>query len=105
PFESNLPAATTMLLDGLRDELAEVDSSIAHHQICLQELEARKATVQEQLAAYAYPILTLPLEIGSEIFLQCLPDMVYPIPSQAPLSLLGICRAWNTLALSTPALW
>ncbi|KAJ7277506.1 hypothetical protein C8J57DRAFT_1126825 [Mycena rebaudengoi] len=95
-----------MLLDGLRDELAELEVSIAHHRSCLQELESRKAAVQEQLAAYAYPILTLPLEIGSEIFLQCLPeDGVDPIPSEVPLSLLGICRAWNTLALSTPALW
>ncbi|KAJ7277511.1 hypothetical protein C8J57DRAFT_1007682, partial [Mycena rebaudengoi] len=51
------------------------------------------------------PILTLPPEIGSEIFLQCLPGVVYPISSEVPLSLLGICRAWNALALSTPALW
>ncbi|KAJ7277515.1 hypothetical protein C8J57DRAFT_1309444 [Mycena rebaudengoi] len=94
-----------MLLDGLRDELAELELSIAHRQSYSQELESRKAAVQEQLAAYAYPILTLPPEIGSEIFLQCLPGKVYPIPSQAPLSLLGICRAWNTLTLSTPALW
>ncbi|KAJ7277529.1 hypothetical protein C8J57DRAFT_1126849 [Mycena rebaudengoi] len=95
-----------MLLDGLRDELAELEISIAHHQSCSQELESHKAAVQEQLAAYAYPILTLPPEIGSEIFLQCLPrDIVDPIPSEVPLSLLGICRAWDTLALSTPALW
>ncbi|KAJ7227912.1 hypothetical protein C8J57DRAFT_198790 [Mycena rebaudengoi] len=94
-----------MLLDGLRDELAELELSIAHRQSCSQEPESRKAAVQEQLPAYAYPILTLPPEIGSEIFLQCLPGKVYPIPSEVPLSLLGICRAWNTLALSTPALW
>jgi hypothetical protein len=31
--------------------------------------------------------------------------VVYPISSEVPLSLLGICRAWNVLALSTPALW
>ncbi|KAJ6630351.1 hypothetical protein B0H10DRAFT_1649973, partial [Mycena sp. CBHHK59/15] len=55
-----------------------------------------------------YPILTLPLEITSEIFSHCLPPnilMVEPSTSAAPLLLTEICRTWRTIALSTPGLW
>jgi hypothetical protein len=91
-----------MLLDGLRDELAELEISIAHHQSCLKRLEGRKAAVHEQLANFTYPVLTLP----PEIFLRCIPPHhYYPIFSKAPLILLQICKAWHALALFIPALW
>ncbi|KAJ7019861.1 hypothetical protein C8F04DRAFT_324968 [Mycena alexandri] len=55
-----------------------------------------------------YPVLTLPPEIVSEIFLKFLP--IYPgIPPLSgvlsPLLLCRICRQWREIALSTPALW
>ncbi|KAJ7720775.1 hypothetical protein B0H16DRAFT_380991, partial [Mycena metata] len=58
--------------------------------------------------AYTYPVLTLPNEIVSEIFLQFLP--VYPetppiIGSSSPNVLRHICQKWREIALSTPALW
>ncbi|KAJ7256977.1 hypothetical protein C8J57DRAFT_1235270 [Mycena rebaudengoi] len=91
-----------MLLDGLRDELAELEISIAHHQSCLKRLEGRKAAVHEQLANFTYPVLTLP----PEIFLRCIaPHHYYPIFSKAPLILLQIFKAWHALALFIPALW
>ncbi|KAJ7047203.1 hypothetical protein C8F04DRAFT_1309125 [Mycena alexandri] len=66
------------------------------------------ALVQEQLDCYKYPILVLPTEIISEIFLQFLP--VYPIcpPSSgilSPTNLSQICRKWREIALTTPMLW
>ncbi|KAJ7277378.1 hypothetical protein C8J57DRAFT_1465956 [Mycena rebaudengoi] len=95
-----------MLLGGLRDELAEIDSSIAYHLARITELENRRTAVQVQLGRYIYPVLTLPPEITSEIFVQCLPHgNVSPHPSEAPLLLLVICRAWRDLAISTPVLW
>ncbi|KAJ7073991.1 hypothetical protein C8F01DRAFT_5932 [Mycena amicta] len=55
-----------------------------------------------------YPVLTLPNEIVSEIFKQCLP--VYPVCppllGRGSPTLLGqICRHWREIALSTPTLW
>ncbi|KAF8207859.1 hypothetical protein K438DRAFT_1814453 [Mycena galopus ATCC 62051] len=57
------------------------------------------------------PILTLPNEITSEIFMHCL-DPQFPSyatsttnPAHAPMLLLHICRAWRSIALSVPGLW
>ncbi|KAJ7922930.1 hypothetical protein B0H13DRAFT_84852 [Mycena leptocephala] len=87
--------------------------------LCLQTLRneldttnisaQRRAEIQAELDLYTYPVLTLPHEITSEIFLQSLPSTldfdVVPNPSEAPLVLLQICRSWRTVALSTPRLW
>ncbi|KAF8207829.1 hypothetical protein K438DRAFT_345506 [Mycena galopus ATCC 62051] len=55
-------------------------------------------------------ILTLPNEITSEIFVHSLPR--FPSyqtstvnPTRAPMLLLRVCRAWRSIALSTPRLW
>ncbi|KAJ7436699.1 hypothetical protein FB451DRAFT_1307044 [Mycena latifolia] len=63
---------------------------------------------QERLDSYAYPVLTLPNETVSEIFVRFLP--VYPLcPPQtgllSPTVLTHICRKWREIALATPALW
>ncbi|KAJ4482439.1 hypothetical protein J3R30DRAFT_2174084 [Lentinula aciculospora] len=55
----------------------------------------------------------LPMEIMSEIFLQCLPavdtsSVIWrpePHPNQAPLLLTQICRSWRNIAIATPRLW
>ncbi|KAJ7280614.1 hypothetical protein C8J57DRAFT_1174313 [Mycena rebaudengoi] len=61
-----------------------------------------------RLDAYKYPVLTLPTEITSEIFVHFLP----PYPERPPATgltspefLAQICRAWREIALSTPRLW
>ncbi|KAJ7657481.1 hypothetical protein B0H17DRAFT_870855, partial [Mycena rosella] len=53
------------------------------------------------------PVSRLPLEISSEIFIQCLPSTSNPQPGarDIPMLLLNICNAWTDIALSTPALW
>ncbi|KAJ7174066.1 hypothetical protein C8R43DRAFT_873594 [Mycena crocata] len=55
-----------------------------------------------------YPVLTLPNEITSEIFLRFLPE--YPlcpplIGSLSPTLLTHICRQWRVIAIANPALW
>ncbi|KAJ7149293.1 hypothetical protein C8R43DRAFT_506101 [Mycena crocata] len=60
------------------------------------------------LACDAHPVLTLPNEITSEIFIHFLP--VYPIcPSLhglfSPIILTHICHQWREIALTTSALW
>ncbi|KAJ7868299.1 hypothetical protein B0H13DRAFT_1511581, partial [Mycena leptocephala] len=47
----------------------------------------------------------LPPEILALIFIQCLPDHVFPSLSTAPLLLCGICHRWREVVLSTPNLW
>ncbi|KAJ7181589.1 hypothetical protein C8R43DRAFT_969577 [Mycena crocata] len=70
----------------------------------------RKDT-QPTLDLVVYPVLTLPHEITSEIFLQCLTSQTdskykeHPHPSRAPLLLLQVCRTWRSIAISTPRLW
>ncbi|KAJ7639723.1 hypothetical protein DFH06DRAFT_1432108 [Mycena polygramma] len=66
------------------------------------------ALVQRRLDTYIYPVLTLPPEIVSEIFVHLLP--VYPrLPSTKDflgLVQLGqICRTWQEISVSTPSLW
>ncbi|KAJ6504156.1 hypothetical protein C8R47DRAFT_1316364 [Mycena vitilis] len=61
-----------------------------------------------ELDSCTTPVLTLPNEIISEIFLLSLPD--YPrcpplIGPLSPTSLTQICPIWREIALTTPALW
>ncbi|KAK7022448.1 hypothetical protein R3P38DRAFT_3271206 [Favolaschia claudopus] len=55
------------------------------------------------------PMARLPLEIQSEIFLNCKGMDVYglcnPNPRCIPLLLLHVCHLWRDIALSTPRLW
>ncbi|KAJ7709336.1 hypothetical protein B0H16DRAFT_1344498 [Mycena metata] len=71
-------------------------------------LEAEQETLQHRLDAYAYPVLTLPPEIVSEIFVRFLP--VYPKRALqqgllSPITLGQVCRLWRQIAFSTPKLW
>ncbi|KAJ7241496.1 hypothetical protein B0H12DRAFT_1133550 [Mycena haematopus] len=52
-----------------------------------------------------HPILSLPPELISLIFIHCLPPFAELRPYKAPLLLTRICGAWRALALRTPALW
>ncbi|KAJ7280721.1 hypothetical protein C8J57DRAFT_1008013, partial [Mycena rebaudengoi] len=64
--------------------------------------------LRTRLAAYKYPILTLPTEITSKIFVHFLPPYPKCPPAIGPSSphILGqICRTWREIALSTPQLW
>ncbi|KAJ7915463.1 hypothetical protein B0H13DRAFT_940370 [Mycena leptocephala] len=71
-------------------------------------LRTEKSVVRQRLDAYKYPVLTLPNEIISEIFLHCLP--IYPLRPplagiRSPTFLTYICSRWREIALSIPALW
>nr|GAT45795.1 predicted protein [Mycena chlorophos] len=67
-----------------------------------------RASVQDHLAEYKYPIHSIPNEILSEIFLQYIP--LYPacpplLGDGSPTKLTHICRHWRQIAHSTPSLW
>ncbi|KAF7335598.1 F-box domain-containing protein [Mycena venus] len=91
-----------------RARVADIEAQIRVLEHSISVLRAQKALVQERLDSYTYPVLTLPNEITSEIFIHFLPTYpLYP-PLTGLLSpnlLAQICRTWREIALATPALW
>ncbi|KAJ7122341.1 hypothetical protein C8R44DRAFT_919571, partial [Mycena epipterygia] len=75
-----------------------------------KERQRRLTDEQTRLQAYIdhiiYPILTIPSELTSEIFLHCLPDEpVSASASTAPMLLGMICREWRFITHGDPRLW
>ncbi|KAJ7111678.1 hypothetical protein C8R44DRAFT_632393, partial [Mycena epipterygia] len=60
-----------------------------------------------ELSHVVYPVLTLPTEIITRIFVECLPsdEFVRPSPSKPPLTLAQICSRWRDISLSTRGVW
>ncbi|KAJ7209838.1 hypothetical protein C8J57DRAFT_1087325, partial [Mycena rebaudengoi] len=87
------PAEQRARLERLKDEISRRRSDI-------ELLEAA-------LDCIKYPVLTLPPEILSRIFVFCLPTDLYPRPSPktAPLLVAQICGHWREIALETSELW
>ncbi|KAJ7918339.1 hypothetical protein B0H13DRAFT_1607472 [Mycena leptocephala] len=88
-----------------RTRLAEIEAQIRDLKLSLAELPAEKTLVQERST---YPVLTLPSEILSEIFIHFL--LLRPLcPPLAgllsPTPLTQICRQWREVAQATPELW
>jgi hypothetical protein len=106
------------VLSALERELTRVAVLAAKNQNLensIAALRSEQARVQQEIAlaqkcieSYTYPVLTLPNEIVSEIFVHFLP--VYPecpplTGILSPISLTHICRLWREIAISTPVLW
>ncbi|KAJ7145482.1 hypothetical protein C8R46DRAFT_549538 [Mycena filopes] len=94
-------AADRALLADINTKIEDLESTLAH-------LRTAKAPVQARLDAFRYPVLTLPVEIVSEIFTQFLPP--YPlcpplVGLSSPTLVTHICHSWREIALRTPALW
>ncbi|KAJ7830955.1 hypothetical protein B0H13DRAFT_2679443 [Mycena leptocephala] len=110
-------------LDADRTRLVEIETQILdleHEHSCsssenprdlepsLAALRTERTLVQGRLDSYIYPVLTLPNETVSDIFIHFVP----PYPQCPPLTglfspatLTQICRQWREVALATPELW
>ncbi|KAJ7215131.1 hypothetical protein B0H12DRAFT_1154905 [Mycena haematopus] len=91
-----------------RARVADLDAEILFFERSLSALRIQKAYIQQRLDSYTYPVLQLPNEIISEIFVHFLP--IYPlcpplIGPDSPILLTQICRVWRAIAMETPALW
>ncbi|KAJ7074014.1 hypothetical protein C8F01DRAFT_1098981 [Mycena amicta] len=91
-----------------RARLPLLEAQIEQLQIALNVLCSERTLIQNRLDSYSYPVLTLPNEIISEIFIQYLP--FYPscpplLGDGSPTKLGQICRHWREIAHATPALW
>ncbi|KIJ55766.1 hypothetical protein M422DRAFT_151568, partial [Sphaerobolus stellatus SS14] len=81
----------------------------------LAKLRDELRATHEATSGLFAPIRRLPVEILSEIFLQCLPppagNLHYLLAlhsiiwTEAPLILLGVCKRWRRIALGTPRLF
>ncbi|KAF7346014.1 F-box domain-containing protein [Mycena sanguinolenta] len=96
-----------------RAALAEIQAEIMRFKTYsanyISALERKQAEVQGKLTAIVYPVLFLPPEITSRIFVECLPEQhggaASALPGCAPVLLMRVCRRWKDIALSTPRLW
>ncbi|KAJ7280873.1 hypothetical protein C8J57DRAFT_1174466 [Mycena rebaudengoi] len=82
-------------LDSIRECTPDLDAA----------LELATKDLQTHVDEYKYPILTLPTEITSEIFVHFLPPYPQCPPAtglSSPELLCQICQVWREIALSTP---
>ncbi|KAJ7453624.1 hypothetical protein B0H11DRAFT_1665734, partial [Mycena galericulata] len=101
----SLTLSQTMSVEELQARIAKISADIELQKAVLKNLERSKILFQRQLNSVRDPVARLPLEISSEIFIQCLPPLPVPGAHRAPMLLLNVCNAWTGIALSTPALW
>ncbi|KAJ7448349.1 hypothetical protein FB451DRAFT_1289112 [Mycena latifolia] len=93
----------------LRSRLTEIEQQIVRLESQLVQLRVEKEGIVQRLDSIIYPILTIPPEVTSEIFIHSIGSPNYS-PSRGPkydgpLRLTSICRAWRAIALSTPRIW
>ncbi|KAJ6577976.1 hypothetical protein B0H19DRAFT_1122042 [Mycena capillaripes] len=95
-------------LEADRARVASIKAQISALEHSISQLRIEKSLVQERLASYRYPVMTLPNEIVCEIFMHFLPTYPDAPPLagiSSPTLLTQICRGWRDIALRTPALW
>ncbi|KAJ6507829.1 hypothetical protein C8R47DRAFT_966457, partial [Mycena vitilis] len=79
-----------------RARIAQIDQEIAL-------LQAERDVLFNSLK---FPIISLPVEITSQIFLHCIPGDPLSPGSFYPAVVLGqVCRQWREIALAVPDLW
>ncbi|KAJ7656792.1 hypothetical protein DFH06DRAFT_1328337 [Mycena polygramma] len=91
----------------LRAAFEAVNREILRQPTHLSELEAQRHILELKLGQIVYPVLSLPPEIITQIFIECLPPhgRVRPSPIAPPLSLAQTCGVWREIALDTRELW
>ncbi|KAJ7659187.1 hypothetical protein DFH06DRAFT_1195235 [Mycena polygramma] len=91
-----------------RTRIAAIDAEIDALQKSILDLQLERSTLKSHLDALVYPVLTLPNEVVSEVFLHTIPRWPSPpidTPLQSPLLLGQICSKWREISISTPSLW
>ncbi|KAJ6577777.1 hypothetical protein B0H19DRAFT_985394, partial [Mycena capillaripes] len=94
-----------MSIEEIQARIDQFSADINLQKTDLKQLECDKSAAQRELNAIRDPMARLPLELSSDIFLQCLPETPMPDACVAPMLLLNVCNMWSDIALSTPALW
>ncbi|KAJ7289695.1 hypothetical protein C8J57DRAFT_1019030, partial [Mycena rebaudengoi] len=95
-------------LSEIHDQLSEVDARILALEASLATARRERENLQSELDDYRYPVLTLPVDITAEIFINFLPAYPQHPPIRglfSPELLLQVCRTWREIALDMPRLW
>ncbi|KAK7022445.1 hypothetical protein R3P38DRAFT_2960992 [Favolaschia claudopus] len=103
-----MSAAFATVVLQLREQIDEFSQAIEVQKLVLINLMNARSETQAKLNSFLDPMARLPLEIQSEIFLDCKETNVrglYPDSRRIPLLLLHVCHLWRDIALSTPRLW
>ncbi|KII91813.1 hypothetical protein PLICRDRAFT_76753, partial [Plicaturopsis crispa FD-325 SS-3] len=90
------------------EQLRILDLGLESIKDTLRTLERHRADRQKALESYnavLSPFRRLPTELLVEVFVYCLPENDAPTRRCAPLLLMGVCKRWRSVALSTPRLW
>ncbi|KAF7332659.1 F-box domain-containing protein [Mycena kentingensis (nom. inval.)] len=92
----------------LRARIAALDLEISAQKQRLVDLQASRDALDAELrCAAVFPIDTVPPEILSEIFVQCMPEYSSKVVGRdiAPVLLTRVCKSWARIATGTPELW
>ncbi|KAJ7177100.1 hypothetical protein C8R46DRAFT_48468, partial [Mycena filopes] len=92
-------------LDFTRRRITEVDAEILALRDALSKAKLERKALKQHLSNYKYPVLTLPNEVVSEIFLQTVDGFTSLRGRASPVYLGHICQRWRDIVLSTPSLW
>ncbi|KAJ7253281.1 hypothetical protein C8J57DRAFT_1137539 [Mycena rebaudengoi] len=95
-----MPSNMKSAVPELRSRLGTIEQLMAALESQMALLRNEREEVLGKLAAIVYPILSIPPEVTSEIFLRYVGS-----PPQSPLLLASVCRSWRAIALSTCGLW
>ncbi|KAF7300780.1 F-box domain-containing protein [Mycena kentingensis (nom. inval.)] len=87
----------------LRAQISKLTDAISVLENRAAVFRAKKQELEAALAKISYPILSIPPEITSEIFV-CGTSSLDKFDNW-PLVVAGVCRQWRQIALSTPSLW
>lgn len=111
PSEADARSIRRAILEAQKD-LLKLDLEIARVQVVIDQLSQDRSALDSYLMdhrALLSPARRMPPEVVTEIFMRCLEDGSDPHSSSSknriPLLLSQICRAWRSVALSTPRLW
>ena len=96
-----IASADKMLGAKLRARLAGIEHQMRALEAQMNLLRVEHQNVSKDLEAIVYPVLTLPTEITSEIFIRYVDDH----PQHTPHRLMPACRQWREVAISTCRLW
>ncbi|KAJ7473934.1 hypothetical protein FB451DRAFT_1247427, partial [Mycena latifolia] len=105
--------------NALRARLTQIDAEMDQLRAKLDELAPLRKGVADALEAIIYPILTIPPEIATEIFMAYVAtyaetgnaagQMAAPRGQiggpRGPFLIAHVCRAWRAIALNSPSLW
>nr|GAT58299.1 predicted protein [Mycena chlorophos] len=93
--------------DALRQSLVEIDDEIERWHAHLNLLQAKRTSILTSLDAVVYPVLTLPVEVTTEIFQHFTRSVAIggSYTGKGPFILASVCRAWRAIALAIPMLW